>query len=172
MYYLARSRNKRIKLQQEKLKLEKENLENRLQFKNKELASNVMNLLRFNELAISITEKLMQAKVDFKQSNQSIIQEIINELRTSTNLEAWKEFEIRFKQVHEKFYDKLSTQFPDLTPNETRLCAFLRLNMTSKEISAITFQSVKSIEVARTRLRKKLDLVNKDTNLVTFLMSI
>ncbi|PLX18960.1 MAG: hypothetical protein C0599_11470, partial [Salinivirgaceae bacterium] len=172
LYYLARSRNKRIRLQQDKLKLEKENLENKLDFKNKELASNVMNLVRYNELAIKVTEKLMHAKADFKKSNQAIIQDIINELKTSTNEEAWKEFEVRFKQVHEDFYEKLNNQFPDLTPNETRLCAFLRLNMTSKEISAITFQSIKSIEVARTRLRKKLNLVNTDTNLVTFLMSI
>lgn len=172
LYFIARGRTKRIRLKQEKLKLEKENLENKLEFKNKELASNVMNLVRYNELAIKVTEKLMHAKADFKKSNQSIIQDIINELKTSTNEEAWKEFEIRFKQVHEDFYDKLGKQFPDLTPNEIRLCAFLRLNMTSKEISAITFQSIKSIEVARTRLRKKLNLVNTDTNLVSFLMTI
>lgn len=172
LFFLGRSRNKRIQLKQEKLKLEKENLENKLEFKNKELATNVMHLVRNNELATRVAEKLMKAKSDFKKSNQAIIQDIINELKTTTNEAAWKEFQIRFQEVHEGFYSKLNELFPDLTPNEQRLCAFLRLNMSSKEISAITFQSIKSIEVARTRLRKKLNLVNTDTNLVTYLMQL
>ncbi|MDD4673662.1 MAG: tetratricopeptide repeat protein [Bacteroidales bacterium] len=169
---LVRNRSKRIRLQQEKLSLEKENLENKLEFKNKELATNVMYLVKSNETIINIIEKLVRTKDDFKKSNQSIIQEVINELRRSTSKDAWKEFELRFQEVHESFYTKLNDLFPDLTPNEQRLCAFLRLNMTTKEISAITFQSIKSIEVARTRLRKKLNLLNKDVNLVTYLMQI
>ncbi|HCX99619.1 MAG TPA: hypothetical protein DG754_05710 [Bacteroidales bacterium] len=170
--FLVRNRSRRIRLKQEKLSLEKENLENKLEFKNKELATNVMYLVKSNETAIRIIEKLVSMKEDFKKSNQSVIQEVINELRISTNKDAWKEFEIRFQEVHETFYAKLNSLFPDLTPNETRLCAFLRLNMSTKEISAITFQSVKSLEVARTRLRKKLNLLNKDVNLVTYLMQI
>ncbi|HKK58434.1 MAG TPA: tetratricopeptide repeat protein [Salinivirga sp.] len=172
LFFLGRSRTKRTQLKQEKLRLEKENLENKLEFKNKELATNVMHLVRNNELATRVAEKLMKAKSDFKKSNQAIIQDIINELKTTTNEAAWKEFQIRFQEVHEGFYSKLNELFPDLTPNEQRLCAFLRLNMSSKEISAITFQSIKSIEVARTRLRKKLNLVNTDTNLVTYLMQL
>ncbi|MFO7863644.1 MAG: tetratricopeptide repeat protein [Salinivirgaceae bacterium] len=172
LLFLARNRSRRIKLQQEKLSLEKENLENKLEFKNKELATNVMYLVKSNELSTRIIEKLVKMKSDFKASNQAVIQDVINELRTGTNKDAWKDFELRFQEVHEAFYAKLHSLFPDLTPNEKRLCAFLRLNMTSKEISAITFQSIKSIEVARTRLRKKLNLANTDVNLVTYLMQI
>ncbi|MCD4747537.1 MAG: hypothetical protein K8R58_14675, partial [Bacteroidales bacterium] len=65
-----------------------------------------------------------------------------------------------------------NNKFPDLTANEKKLCAFLRLNMTTKDISAITHQTSNSIEVARTRLRKKLNLSNKDINLVTFISQI
>lgn len=172
LLFLAKNRSRRIRLQREKLSLEKENLENKLEFKNKKLATNVMYLVKSSETSIRIIEKLVGMKDDFKKSNQKAIQEIINELRATTNKDAWKEFELRFQEVHEAFYTKLNILFPDLTPNEKRLCAFLRLNMATKEISAITFQSVKSIEVARSRLRKKLNLLNKDTNLVTYLMQI
>jgi DNA-binding CsgD family transcriptional regulator len=63
----------------------------------------------------------------------------------------------------------LNEKFPDLSPSERRLCAFLKLDMTTKEISAITHQNAKSIDVARTRLRKKLNLTGTDHNLITFL---
>jgi hypothetical protein len=84
----------------------------------------------------------------------------------------WKEFECRFQQVHEQFYKTLTERFPDLTPSERRLCAFLKLNMTTKEISAMTRQNAKSIDVARTRLRKKLNLTGTDQNLITFLVTL
>jgi DNA-binding CsgD family transcriptional regulator len=59
--------------------------------------------------------------------------------------------------------------YPDLTPNEKKICAFLRLNMSTKDIAAITHQSVHSLNVARTRLRKKLGIDGTDENLVNFL---
>jgi DNA-binding CsgD family transcriptional regulator len=66
----------------------------------------------------------------------------------------------------------LQQQFPDLSPNERRLCAFLRLNMSSKEISTITGQSIHSIQVARTRLRKKLQLTHSEQGLIEFLAAL
>lgn len=84
---------------------------------------------------------------------------------------SWEDFEIRFQQVYTGFYKKLNTDYPDLTPNELRLCAFFRLNMTTKEIAAITYQSANSIVVARYRLRKKLGM-EKEENLVSFLSKI
>ena len=83
-----------------------------------------------------------------------------------------QEFEIRFQQVHNSFYDKLNALSPDLSTNERRLCAFLKLSMSTKEISSITGQSPRSIDVARTRLRKKLNLTNNDSSLSDFLSSL
>jgi len=84
----------------------------------------------------------------------------------------WEEFEMRFHNVHNDFYDKLNAVFPGLSINEKRLCSFLRLNMTTKEISSITGQTPKSIEMARTRLRKKLNLTNSETSLTDFLETV
>ena len=63
-------------------------------------------------------------------------------------------------------------KFPKLSPNEKKLCAFLRLNMSTKDIAALTRKSTSSIDVARTRLRKKLEISGTDTNLISFLAKL
>lgn len=178
LFYLQQGKSKRHRIEAERnallnksLNLEKNTLKEELELKNKELATNVMYMIRKNELISQISEKLIKSKLTFKKENQKIIDEIIRELQSSTEDEIWKEFEIRFQQVHNEFYNTLNTKFPNLSANEKRLCAFLRLNMSTKEISAITYQSINSLTVARSRLRKKLDL-DSDENLIAFLESI
>jgi DNA-binding CsgD family transcriptional regulator len=89
-------------------------------------------------------------------------------VNSNIDLDVWKEFEIRFNQVQHDFYSKLSSKFPDLSANEKRLCAFLKLNISTREISALTGQSQKSIDIARNRLRKKLNLTNVNMTLNDF----
>ncbi len=156
------------KTKKRKTELEKDKLSIKLEHTNKELTTYVMYLLRKNEFIISIAEKLKVARLDAKAENKKIMTELIKELESNSTMISWEEFEVRFQQVYTGFYKKLNTVYPDLTPNELRLCAFFRLNMTTKEIAAITYQSINSITVARYRLRKKLDL-NSDDNLVAFL---
>lgn len=163
------SRN--LNLEKQNLLLEKQNLELELEFRNKELATHVMYLLKKNEFIGSITEKLLALKPLLLPENKVWMQDIVKEMKSNIDNTVWGEFEVRFQQVHKDFYQKLSEQYPDLTPNETKLCAFLRLNMTTKDISAITFQSVKSIQVARARLRKKMD-ISRDENLVSLLQQL
>lgn len=151
-----------------KVELERKSLQDELDFRNKELTTFVINNLRRSELILSVSEKLNQLSDDNNPRNSQVISDILSDLRSdSTSLE-WKEFEIRFQNVYTGFYKELSSRFPDLTPNDLRLCAFLRLNMTTKDIASITYQSYNTIDVARFRLRKKLGL-SKDDNLVTFL---
>jgi DNA-binding CsgD family transcriptional regulator len=128
-------------------------------------------MVRKNELINNVSEKLIKSKLAFKKENQTIIEEIIRDLQSTTEDDVWTEFEIRFQQVHNDFYNKLNEKVPNLTANEKKLCAFLRLNMSTKEISAITYQSVNSITVARSRLRKKIGL-ETDESLISFLESI
>lgn len=158
------------KLQQENLNLEHKTLRESLDFKERELTAKALFLLKNNELIAKITDKLLAAKSTFKQENQKIIQDIIFELRASQDNHVWDEFEAHFTRVHSQFYQTLQDKFPNLSANEKRLCAFLRLNMSTKEISAITHQSINSITVARSRLRKKLNIEGEDIHLINFLM--
>jgi len=150
------------KNKKKKIELSKINLEEKLEHANKELTTHVMYLLRKNEFIISISEKLKSIKLDAKTENKQRITELINELERNSKMVSWDEFELRFQQVYISFYKNLNRKFPDLTQNEIRLCAFAKLNMTTKEIAAITFQSTNSISVARYRLRKKLGLSQEE----------
>jgi tetratricopeptide (TPR) repeat protein len=165
LFFLARSRNRRIEL-------EKEKLEKNMLIKNKELTTNVLYLLQKNELINSISARLLKLKANLKEENIAPVQKIIVDLQSITEKEVWEEFEYRFQSVHEEFYQNLKKKFPDLTPSEIKLAAFLRLNMTTKEIASITNQSVNSLETARYRLRKKLNITNQEVNLVNFLLDI
>ncbi len=171
MYLNQRNKTSKVELKRQNLKLEHEKLHQELEHRNKELATNVMYLLSKNEFITNTAEKLTKAKMSFKKENQKIIQDVIRELLMNSSKDVWKEFEVRFQEVHSDFYDNLNARFPDLTPNEKKICAFLRLNMSTKDICAITYQSVRSVNMARFRLRKKIGL-DTDENLVSFLSQI
>jgi NADH:ubiquinone oxidoreductase subunit 3 (subunit A) len=163
LFFLARSRNTRIQL-------EKSKLEEDMIMKNKELTTNVMYLLQKNELINNISVRLLKLKDSMKEENKKAVQGIIHDLQSIADKDIWEEFELRFQNVHQGFYDNLKKRFPDLTPSEIKLAAFLKLNMTTKEISSITGQAANSIETARYRLRKKLGITNQEVNLVNFLL--
>lgn len=171
LYRNQKTRADRAILRRKNVELEKEKLNRELSYKNKELATNMMYLLEKNEFITTIAKKLSEAKDAFNKSNQDVVQRIINELKQNSSNKIWEEFEMRFKEVHSEFYDKLIERHPDLTPNEIRICAFLRLNMSTKEISAITHQTVKSIDMARFRLRKKMGM-DRDENLISYLAQL
>ena len=156
------------KRKKKEMEMERERLLDKLSYTNKELTTHVMYLLKKNEFILTIIEKLKKARLDAKPENKKVMAELIAELKSNTDTVSWEEFEVRFQQVHTEFYTKLNKKHPDLSTNEIRMCAFFKLNMTSKEIAAITYQSLNSIKVARYRLRKKLQL-EKDENLVAFL---
>ena len=153
--------------------LEKKGLEEKLEFKNKEFTLHVMSLMKKNEILANVSNKLIQIEQEaVKDETKAAIKRIAAELQKSTESEVWEEFELRFSQVHSDFYEKLLKKFPNLTPSEQKLCAFLRLNMTTKDISELTGQSISTLETGRYRLRKKLNISNSQVNLITFLSQI
>ena len=157
------------KLIQTKLLLENKLLQEELDNKDKSLQENVNFLLNKNELITNISERLVQIKPSFSPDNQRIINEAIIKLQSSIDSDIWDEFEVRFNQVHVDFYNNLSAAHPELTSNDKKLCAFLRLNMTTREIASLTNQTVNSLETARSRLRKKMNISNLDISLPDYL---
>jgi tetratricopeptide (TPR) repeat protein len=179
LFFLQRTRANNEELQKDNLALankhltlEKKTLEEDLEYKNKELTTNVMYLMKKNEMLIEVSERLMEVKRNARKDDQDRIQRIILELNTAKDNDVWEEFEVRFNHVYNDFYERLTSRFPNISSNDRKLCAFLRLNMSSKEICAITRQTPNSLNVARTRLRKKLGLDNSETSLVSFLEQV
>ena len=169
LFQAYKNRKKKMIFEKEKISLEKELIEEKLLAKNMETTAHILNIVSKNELINSIIQQLNTERSTFKKINQQKIQNIINELRLNLNPEIWKEFEIRFKEVQPQYYDNLLQTHPSLTPNELRLCAFLKLNLASKEIAIITQQDVRTIEKGRSRLRKKIGINNQDITLSSYL---
>ena len=165
--------NSRQKIKIKNMILEKEKIESTLNFKSKELSINLLALLKKNELIAKISQKVSEfenapSKIDLKEAAIRLN----NEIKQSSDDRLWQEFSMRFKEINSVFYDKLLKKYPDLSQSEIKLCAYLRLNMSTKEISDLTGQSTETLGKARYRLRKKFGLTNSDSNLVTFLTHI
>ncbi|MDQ1166942.1 hypothetical protein [Flavobacterium sp. SORGH_AS_0622] len=172
---LIKYRNKNIKnqLEKEKLKTKMQALNESLEAKKKVLIGKAMAEIHRTDSINEILTDLKQIKLKtVNKEMQQAIDIVLKRLEKNLNTDIWKEFEISFEQVHKSFFDKLTEDYPSLTPKDRRLCALLYLDLTTKEISQITGQSFKSIENARTRLRKKFDLTNEKVNLSTYLNTI
>ena len=168
-----RNRNIKNQLEQEKLKSNMKALNESLEAKKKVLIGKAMAEIHRTDSINEILTDLKQIKLKtVNKEMQQAIDIVLKRLEKNLNTDIWKEFEISFEQVHKSFFDKLTVDYPSLTPKDRRLCALLYLDLTTKEISQITGQSFKSIENARTRLRKKFDLTNEKVNLSTYLNTI
>ncbi len=171
LFRLQKIKTRQTELQNENIIKEKHLLHQELDYKNKKLMSNLMFLLQKNEMISGLIEKLREAKKLTKVQCDKALSEMIRQLKYSHNNESWEEFDLYFQEVHSEFYEKLSSNY-QLTPNEMKLAAFTKLKLSSKEISSLTGQSIRTIDVGRYRLRKKLGITNSEINLTTFLNSL
>ncbi|HCR90431.1 MAG TPA: hypothetical protein DIW50_08235 [Prolixibacteraceae bacterium] len=145
---------------------------------NRELESNqrsmtaaTLKLIQNSERDTQTIDRLMEIEKDTTPEGKQKIKTLISDNKRVSLNSNWDEFEILFEKVHFSFYEKLNTQFPNLTANERKICAFLKLNMSNKDIAQITFQSDDALKKARLRLRQKL-AIGRETNLVAFLQNI
>lgn len=157
---------KNLEAEQKIIRLQNEQLEKEMAGKSKELAVSTMSLIKKNEFLTSIREKLK----DSQESSQvqSVIKTIDKDISEEDN---WKFFKKAFNNADKDFFKKIKTLHPELTSNDLKLCAYLRLNLTSKEIAPLLNISVKSVEIKRYRLRKKMDLPH-EKNLVDHILEI
>lgn len=171
IWYSQKNKLVKSELKTKYLNLEKESLSNDIERKNKELTSTVLNLIERNKLIGDIAEHLEKMKMAENGESNLELTRLIRTIDKESTKKLWKEFELRYVEVHRDYFSKLNEQYPNLTSNERRLCAFIKLNMSSKEISSITYQSPQSLKIARYRLRKKIGL-SRSENLNAFLNSI
>jgi DNA-binding CsgD family transcriptional regulator len=154
-------------------KLQTEKLQAELASKNRELANSAMTLVYKNELLQKLSEEILKLKDEngkkLAEDQVRRIQKVINDGMNDER--DWHLFENSFNEAHESFFKKLKAQHPDLVPNDLKLCAYLRMNMSSKEMSSLLNITLRGVEIRRYRLRKKLN-VPHDKNLTEFLMEL
>jgi tetratricopeptide (TPR) repeat protein/DNA-binding CsgD family transcriptional regulator len=172
LWHYFRKKQQKAKTITNRLELEKKNISLDLENKNKELSFFSMKQAHMDQFILSLKRELEKNKRIFQNEQLDYVNGIIRKLKNSATAANWEEFEIRFQQTHTEFYTRLSSLFPGLTANERRICSFVKLGMSTKEMASITGQSTNSIGVARIRLRKKLGITNEELRLDEFLNQI
>ena len=168
LYLLQRNKARHITLVKKSLELEKISLEKDINVKNKELLLQSMNLAEKKEVMSEMSDKL-QGIIDTSISpGDNHIRNLLRDFRNKSSENFWDEFNAHFRDVHPQFYPSLTMDHPGLTPNEIKLCAFIRLNLTTKEVEQLTRKSENTIKIARHRLRHKLGL-DREANLTAYL---
>lgn len=145
-------------------------LNENLSFKERELTTKTLFITQKNTLLQKLISEFDELKTEPEKTAVRLDQ-LKRELKKELTPDAWKEFEAQFNEVHPGFQSRLLEKFPDLSQSERRLCAFLHLDMNNREIAALTGQTAKSLEVARTRIRKKMNL-SREANLANFIATI
>lgn len=158
---------------EQKQELERQRLENELDAKSRELTLSTMNLPRKNELLRDVKREMEEQK---KSLGDALPDRYYRKVVSSIDKfldkdDDWEVFEQNFNRIHNGFFKTLKSGYPDLTPSDLRFCAYLCLNLSSKEIASMMNISLKGVEAARYRIRKKLSLPS-DVSLSEFLMGI
>lgn len=159
---------KELENEQQLMKLRNEQLSQDVDNKNRELAVSTMSLNSKNELLAFIKEDLKKTTQDDNKNIKSVIRTINNNI---TEEDSWKIFKEAFDNADKDFLKRIKQLHPLLTPNDLRLCAYLRLNLSSKEIAPLFNISVRSVEIKRYRLRKKMDLQH-EIGLVEYILAV
>lgn len=169
----ARIRKEQYKLEKEIEKLKNDKLQIKILAKDKELVTNSLQVVKKNKILNGIIHKLKdintnsfdeESKFQFEKLRKSILKEVNSD-------KSWKDLEKHIKNVHFDFLKRLKEKHPTISPRELDLSTYLLMNMSTKEIAEIMNISIGGVELARYRLRKKLDLTKKE-NLIGYLMSI
>jgi len=184
MYLLYRAHQRRLQLQarrmlierersiqQERIRTQNAQLEADILRKSQELANSTFNLVKKNEILIQIKDELGEVKTELgprmPERHYQRMQRLIDSHMTTE--QDWQIFETNFNEVHDVFFKKLKRDFPNLSPGDLRLAAYLKMNLSSKEIAPLLKISIRGVENKRYRLRQKLGL-DPEANLTEFLM--
>lgn len=159
--------------EKEMIRLRNEKLRSDMLYKEKELANSTMHIVQKNEFLKKIKNELLNIKHERSLPNvdkkvASVIRKIERDIH---NESYWQVFETHFEQVHEAFLKRLSVKHQNLSPRELKLAAYLRMNMSSKEIASLMNITPRAVENNRSRLRKKLGL-SHGANLVDYILNI
>jgi len=151
--------------EQELTRLRNDKLRSEVSHKSKELANSTMAIIKKNEFLLDLKKIIQKQKTElgsrypdkyFNYLNKKIDDNISNQ-------DDWKVFENNFERAHEQFFKKMKDKYPDLTPSDLQLSAYLRMNLSSKEIAPLLGISVRGVENHRYRLRKKMNIAHDDS---------
>jgi DNA-binding CsgD family transcriptional regulator/ligand-binding sensor domain-containing protein len=159
--------------EKEIVQLRNDKLRSEVDFKTRELAGSTMNIIHKNEVLSYSVGELKKALKKIKDPTALVqVRQLMKTIDAEFNSDHdWEQFEVHFDQVHEDFLKRLRFLHPQLTPKDLRICAYLRMNLSSKEIAPLMNISVRGVEISRYRLRKKFN-IGREENLIDFILNV
>jgi tetratricopeptide (TPR) repeat protein/DNA-binding CsgD family transcriptional regulator len=155
-----RAERERLRAEEEAQRLRAEKLQAELDFRNRELAAKAIHLVQKNDMLHEVSDRLrkvMEAARGLPEA--ASLRQTQLAIQSGFRADAdWEDFKRHFEQVHNGFFDRLQRRFPSLTPHDLRFCAYLRMNLSTKEVASLLHLSPRGVETHRYRLRKKLGL--------------
>lgn len=162
-------REKTLENEKKIVQLRNESLRNEIKLKSKQLANSAMALVKKNETLQELKQELLDHKSEF--NNYYSYKKLIKKIDGSIEHEdEWEVFEHNFNQVHEEFFKKLKSEHPTLTHKDLKICAYIKMNLSTKEIAPLMNISIRGVETHRYRLKRKLNLDN-DNSLGDYLLN-
>jgi len=142
-------------------KTRNEQLQQKLEANQRELASSTMYIVQKNEMLVKLKDQIKELKKQYPDNKHKGLQDIESTVQNSLHLEdGWEKFKLHFEQVHPDFFEELKAKHPTLTKNEIRLCAYFHINLSTKEIASLLNIDPASVRRAKTRLYKKMGIRN------------
>lgn len=163
---LIQTKEQLVVAMEEQKKLKEQQMQNELEFKESQLSAMTLQMLQKNELMQELKEKLDQ---ESGASRENPLSRIIN--KGLNHDKEWTDFNSHFESINKNFYSRLKQAYPDISPNDLKICALIKLNLSIKEMAGILNISADSVKTARYRLRKKLQL-NTEDNLTDFILNL
>ena len=171
MIRLRMDQQKIVRLEKEIIQHKLEEVTHEMEIDHRALTASKIRLIYNNKNIETLITELQNLGELVNIDSEKKLADIISSLKVNTATVNWKEFENHFGKVHPSFFTNLHKRFPDLSNNETELCAFLKLNMTTSEMIAITQKNDNALKKARQRLKKKFGLKPEDS-LTSFIKEI
>ena len=168
LIFKAKTRSKKQKFIREKENLEKHQQLKELEARNKELMASALQLLERDTMLNDIKTSL--DKLEFKAENKSVINGLMASINAN-KAHKWKEFDLYFTQINDAYYQSLKHTYPKLSATDLKMCALIKIGLSSKEMADIMGISPDSIKTSRSRIRKKMNLT-RDINLSEHLSNI
>lgn len=154
-----------VAIEEQKI-LKEQRMQNELEFKESQLSAMTLQMIQKNELMQELKERIEQSKTE---SNDNGLDKIIS--RGLNQDKEWSDFNTHFESLNKNFYARLKQAYPDISPNDLKICALIKLNLSIKEMAGILNISPDSVKTARYRLRKKLQM-NTEDNLTDFILHL
>jgi DNA-binding CsgD family transcriptional regulator len=161
---LLKTKDELMEAIEDKKKTMEQKMSNEIEFRESQLSALTIQMVQKNDLLLLLKEKL-----DSDKNEDTVISKIIN--KGLNQDKEWDDFNAHFESINKNFYTRIKQAFPSISPNELRVCALIKMNLSIKEMASILNISPDSVKTARYRLRKKLQL-NTEDNLTEFILNL